>query len=125
MTGAAKNILLVDDDTDLQFLVKTTLSCSGFCVETANNGLEALTRLSSFQPDLIVLDLNMPQMGGLEFCRRILDETGRLRYQVLIFTARANVENISQTFPISGFMSKPFEIDDLLREVNRITAAKA
>lgn len=115
-----KTILLIDDEVDLQQLVKITLKSKGYFVETANNGLEGLAKLETMKPDLIILDMNMPKMGGLEFYQKICDGRDRPRYPVLVLTARANMEQLFKQLNIDGFMAKPFEIDDLLVEVGAI-----
>jgi DNA-binding response OmpR family regulator len=110
---------LIDDEVDLQQLVQMTLQVKGYHVEVANNGIEGLQKLKSFHPDLIILDMNMPEMGGLEFYQRI-SVNDKPEYPVLVLTARANMEKLFRQFNIDGFMAKPFEIDELLKEVSVI-----
>ena len=120
----AKTILVIDDDIDLQQLVKIAIKTKGYTIETANNGLEALVKLETVTPDLIILDMNMPKMGGLEFYQRICDQTSRPKYPVLVLTARANMESLFKDFNVEGFMAKPFEIDELLNNVDTILKKK-
>ena len=115
-----KIILLIDDEVNLQQLIKIALKSKNYHVETANNGLEGLAKLETIQPDLIILDMNMPKMRGLEFYQRICDDTKCPRYPILMLTARANVEPVFKQLNIAGFISKPFEIADLLNEVETI-----
>ena len=68
-----KKILLIDDEIDLQQLIKTVLSSKGYNVTTADNGQDGLEKLEAADPDLIILDMNMPKMGGVEFYQRICD----------------------------------------------------
>ncbi len=114
-----KTILFIDDEVDLQELVKMTLQIKKYKVEIAGNGLEGLEKLKTVKPDLIILDMNMPKMGGLEFYQRIC-VNDRPPYPVLVLTARANMEQLFRQFNIDGFMAKPFEIDELLKEVATI-----
>jgi len=111
-----KTVLFIDDEVDLQELVKITLRSRGYNVEIASNGIEGLEKLKIIKPDLIILDLNMPEMGGVEFYQRIC-VNDRPEYPVLVLTARANMEQLFRQFNIDGFMNKPFEIDELLKEV--------
>ena len=113
-------ILLIDDEIDLQQLVKIALKSRDYIVETANNGLEGLKKLKTLKPQLIILDLNMPKMGGMEFYQNICDSAGQPKYPVLVLTARANMAMLFKEFNIDGFMTKPFEIDELLDEVDTI-----
>ncbi len=115
-----RTILLIDDDIDLQQLVKIALRSKGYQVETANNGLEGLEKLKTLTPHLIILDMNMPKMGGLEFYQRICDANNQPKYPVLVLTARTNMEHLFKEFNIDGFMAKPFEVDELLETVNAI-----
>ena len=115
-----KIILLIDDEIDLQQLVKIALKSKGYHVETANNGLEGLEQLKTLTPHLIILDMNMPKMGGLEFYQRICDVRNQPQHPVLVLTARANMEQLFRELNIDGFMAKPFEVDKLLEEADTI-----
>ena len=121
----SKMILLIDDDVDLQQLTKITLKSRGYTVETANHGLEGLEKLKTMTPDLIILDMNMPKLGGLGFYQKICDGQGRPRYPVLILTARTNLEQLLSQMNIDGFMAKPFEIDELIHQVDAIIGKKS
>ena len=116
----SKLILLIDDDVDLQQLTKMALKSKGYVVETANNGLEGLSKLETLKPDLIVLDMNMPKLGGLGFYQKICNGQDRPPYPVLVLTARTNLEQLLTQMNIDGFMGKPFEIDELLSKVDAI-----
>ena len=66
-----KRIMIVDDEENIRFLYKEELEEEGFIVELAKNGHEALEKLSHFKPDLITLDIKMPEMDGIETLKRI------------------------------------------------------
>jgi len=119
-----KTILLIDDEIDMQQLTKITLKARGYIVETANNGLEGLSKLETLKPDLIILDMNMPKLGGLGFYQKICNGQGHPLYPVLVLTARANLEQLLVQMNIDGFIAKPFEIDELLRKVDAIIEKK-
>ena len=89
--GNSRTVLLIDDEVDLQQLVKITLKTKGYTIETANNGLEGLAKLENLKPDLIILDMNMPKMGGLEFYQKICAGGSHPKYPVLVLTARARI----------------------------------
>lgn len=125
LSNSQKTILVIDDEIDLQQLVKIALGSRGYKIETANNGLEGLAKLKTLKPHLIILDLNMPKMGGLEFYQKICDVNGQPRFPVFILSARANMTQLFKEFNISGFMTKPFEIDELLDEVDTIIQKKS
>ncbi len=89
-----KTILIVEDEEDLVTMVKFQFEVNGYQVITASNGIEGLAKLSQTAPDLILLDLNMPKVGGIEFCHRIALSNGELKYPFLVLTARAQQEEI-------------------------------
>lgn len=116
-----KTILLIDDETDLIFMLKGILAQEGYNVITAQNGQEGLVKLKHVKPDLIVLDMNMPKMGGIAFYHEIASMIdGRAKYPVLVLTARANLAQLFTDLNVDGFMTKPFEIKDFLEHVDSI-----
>lgn len=111
-----KTILIVDDEEDLRETVEFQFKANGFNVVTAVDGVDGLEKLETVKPDLIVLDVNMPRMNGLEFYERIKGKDEKPKYPVLILTARANMEQLFKDLDVDGFMSKPFELDALVKE---------
>ena len=120
METTKKKILIIDDEVDLAQMIGFQFTAKGFEVETAGDGMEALEKVHAFRPDLIILDMNMPRMGGIEFYSKICGPNGRPMYPVLVLTARANVQGLFKDLEIEGFMIKPFEIDQLISEVDLI-----
>ena len=108
-----KTILIIEDEPDLLEMLEFQFTSVGYRVVTAYNGFEGLQKLRTIQPDLIILDLNMPRMGGIEFYQRICDADGRPRYPIVIMTARASTRELFNKFEVAGFMSKPVDIDQL------------
>ena len=117
-------ILIIDDEVDLSEMVAYQFKAKGFDVQTAADGLEGLEKISTFKPDLIILDINMPRMGGIEFYNRIAGSDSVPLYPVLILTARANVEGLFKDLPIDGFMTKPFDVDELIAQAQLIIQSK-
>ncbi|MBF0595190.1 MAG: response regulator [Candidatus Omnitrophica bacterium] len=113
-------ILIVDDEEDLREMLQFKFEAEGYAVATASNGMEGLEKLLTIKPDLIVLDMNMPRMGGIEFYNKICGNDSRPKYPVLVLTARANLESLFKDFAIDGFMTKPFDVDQLVKEVGLI-----
>jgi DNA-binding response OmpR family regulator len=111
---------LIDDTEELVNLIKFRLIEKGYEVCTAFDGEQGLKVLKRCTPDLIVLDVNMPKIGGLEFYKRISTEYGRSKIPVLFLTERSELENLVEDIEADGFLSKPFEIDTLTKEVDRI-----
>ena len=115
-----KRILIIDDEIDLVQMIGFQFSAKGFDVKTASDGLVALEIVHHFKPDLIILDINMPRMGGIEFYSKICNASGKPLYPVLVLTARANIKGLFQDLQIDGFIIKPFEIDQLIHEADLI-----
>jgi DNA-binding response OmpR family regulator len=120
METANKKIMIIDDEIDLAQMMGFQFKAKGFNVLTANDGLEALAKVHEFEPDLIILDINMPRMGGIEFFSKICSSNGRSLYPVLVLTARANIQGLFQDLYIDGFMIKPFDIEHLISEAEVI-----
>ncbi|MEI8353503.1 MAG: response regulator [Lentisphaerota bacterium] len=117
---AKRTILLVDDDTSLLQTLDDFLSYEGYQVETADSGERALVKLRRIKPDIIILDMSMPGMGGIGFLDRITQPDGSTRFPVLVLTARAAMAEYFASRQIDGFVSKPCNPEDLLNEVSRI-----
>jgi DNA-binding response OmpR family regulator len=115
-----KKILIVDDEIDLIQMLGFQFKSHGFDVRTASDGAAGLEVIEEFRPDLIILDINMPRMGGIEFYSKICGPNGKPLYPVLVLTARANIQGLFQDLQIDGFMIKPFEIDQLVHEASVI-----
>ena len=80
-----KKILVVDDEAQISRVLKTTLSTQGYVVRTASNGEEALLEMKNWCPDLLITDLRMPRMDGLELCRRVRNDS---RVPVIILSVK-------------------------------------
>jgi len=121
MTTEQKNTLLIVDDNE-HFLVtlRDFLSFEGFNVETATSGERALVVLESLSPDLIILDISMPGMGGIAFLKQISDEAGVPQYPVLVLTARGTLRSFFAKLPIDAFIAKPCPETVLVTEIRGI-----
>lgn len=118
MNGA---VLAVDDDVHiLEFLV-TLLTMSGFTVRSAMNGREALSVLSTWKPDVIILDLRMPHMDGMTFLEKRQDHPVLKQIPVLAITGDWSLA--FETSPADVVLPKPFSIGQLLDHVRGLIAA--
>jgi len=115
----AATILVVDDEPNITQLLKLYLSRSGFQVETAANGEEALRKTRSLRPDLIVLDLKLPDIDGLEVCRRVRAESD---IPLIMLTARD--EDIDKIVGLEmgadDYITKPFNPREVLARVRAV-----
>src|SRR5262245_17572316 len=85
----SSRILIVEDDPDIAQLVTRYLEKAGFVTERAMTGREALTAIAARPPDLLVLDLMLPQLDGLEICRMLRGDSATAALPIIMLTARA------------------------------------
>jgi two-component system OmpR family response regulator len=113
-------VLVVDDDPYITDLVATALRYEGFEAATATKGREALTLVESFRPELIVLDVMLPDLEGFEVQRRLVD-SGR-RVPVLFLTARDATEDKVRGLTIGGddYVTKPFSLEELIARIRAV-----
>lgn len=119
-TAIKKKILLIDDDASLLLTLSDFLKFEGYDVMTADSGEQGLRKLARMRPDLIILDMSMPGMGGVGFLKEISSADGKPTYPVLVLTARANMAEFFANVAVDGFIAKPCDPNDLLMEVGRI-----
>jgi CheY-like chemotaxis protein len=115
-----RRVLLVDDNMTLLRVLNDFLAFEGFDVATAASGEEGLEKLDGFKPDIILLDVSMPGIGGLGFLKRIAASDGRLPYPVLVFTARATTKEFFETIAVDGFIAKPCDKRELVGKIEEI-----
>tara|TARA_B100000965_G_scaffold101046_1_gene82921 strand:- start:527 stop:1201 length:675 start_codon:yes stop_codon:yes gene_type:complete len=119
-------ILLVDDEKDILEFLSYNLRKEGFEIETANNGKTALSKLSKFIPDLIILDVMMPEMDGIEVCEKIREEEKFDDILIIFLTARS--EDYSELAGFSAgaddYITKPIKPKLLVSRVNAILKRK-
>lgn len=114
-------ILVVDDDQAVRDSLARSLQYSGYEVSTAEDGLEALAKLSSLRPDAVIMDVMMPRLDGLE-ATRMLRQTGN-DVPILILTARDAVGDRVDGLDAGAddYMVKPFSLDELLARLRALT----
>jgi DNA-binding response OmpR family regulator len=112
-------ILVVDDEPELLKALCIRLTAEGFACERATNGQEALTWLKTNVPDLIILDLLMPDMNGYEVRRRLQDDPRTAQIPVIVLTAvpERTVKQTTQGLGASSVLHKPFDTATLLSTV--------
>ena len=113
---SAGRILVVDDEPQIRRIMRTTLTGSGYEVDDAKTGEEALSKLRDFRPDLVLLDINMPGMGGLAACRAIrVDPNVAIIMLTVHNTEAAKVEALDAG--ADDFITKPFSTPELLARI--------
>lgn len=116
---AAITILIVDDTPDNLWLLTQILESEGYCVRKALNGKMALQGVHRDPPDLILLDIRMPVMGGYEVCQQLKASTATLHIPILFISALDHMDDKAQAFSIGGqdYITKPFQDMDVLMRV--------
>jgi DNA-binding response OmpR family regulator len=115
--GATRLVLVVDDDDIVRRVVRAMLEADDFQVLEARDGAEALERVAADHPMVVVLDVMMPGVDGVEVCRQVHDGT-----RVLMLTAKddAGTEAASRAAGAHGFLAKPFSSVELLDRVEAL-----
>jgi DNA-binding response OmpR family regulator len=110
-------LLLVEDEERIASFIVTGLEAHGYEVEHVATGAEALARLRGSEPDLVVLDLALPDMDGLDVLRSLREE--KKPVSVIILTARADVDDLVDGLDLGAddYLTKPFAFDELLARV--------
>jgi two-component system, OmpR family, KDP operon response regulator KdpE len=111
-----KNILVVDDESQITRVLKTTLSAQGYGVRAAADGIQALHEIKNWPPDLIITDLRMPNMGGLELCRKVRNDS-RVPIIVLSVKGEEAVKVEALDAGADDYVTKPFSVNELLARV--------
>jgi CheY-like chemotaxis protein len=115
----AATVLIIDDNKHLLVTLQDFLAFEGFTVASAASGEEALELLNTLEPDLIILDVSMPGMGGIAFLKQISNEDGIPHTPVIILTAHAALRSFFSKLPVDAFLSKPCSEALLVKEINR------
>ncbi len=120
-------ILLVDDEPDLVRLVSVRLEAAGYEVVTAFDGQQALDQAKKLKPALIILDLMLPKVDGYKVCRLLKFDERYKTIPILIFTARAQVEDIrlATECGADAYLTKPFDAQMLLEKIKELLTHSA
>jgi len=125
-----KKILVVDDDAEMVELLSFSLKQAGFCIGTASNGVDALKKARSLKPDLIVLDVMMPELDGFAVCEILRRDPATASLPIMMLTALSS--ELGRLAGLgsgaSDFLSKPFsprllvgKIEELLKSTSILT----
>ena len=115
-------VIVLDDDADALMAVEHTLEIRGFDVSTYADVGEALERIRSEPPDILILDINMPGIGGLEICQELKAGEKTKAIPILIFTSDPSRDNVQEaiTSGADGFIAKPFDPKGLTAKVREV-----
>lgn len=113
-----KKILICDDDADILELTESVLEAEGFIVNKTQNCDRIVELIKENKPDIVLMDLKIPTIGGAEATRRIRNDNETKDIPVLLFTANNTGAQIAEEVGADGVVEKPFDIDSLISLIN-------
>ncbi|MFT5206965.1 MAG: CheY-like chemotaxis protein [Candidatus Omnitrophota bacterium] len=118
----SKKILVVDDEADIVILVKSRLESEGYKVLEAHNGEDAITIAQANKPDLIILDIMMPDMDGIEVSNILKEDANLKDIPIIFLTALKKKSDEGNSLSDKGniVLGKPFEADSLLKSIRQL-----
>lgn len=116
----AQTVMLVDDDPQLRHVVSMFFELEGYNVVQAKDGREAITMLAEYIPDVILLDLMMPDVPGLEVCKHVRADRRLKDIPVVVFTAAEVQEEELTAAGADRFITKPYSLEGLRRVVRTL-----
>lgn len=118
----SKCIMTVDDSPTIREILGMTLRDAGFSVVSANDGRDALRKLEGTTIDLLVTDLNMPHLGGIDLAREVRGRAGQRFLPIIMLTSESEEElrQRGKAAGVSGWIVKPFKPDQLLSVVKMV-----
>ena len=119
---AAKILVVDDDDAIRQILIEALTMDRQYLVQEASNGIEASIKLGTYRPDLLILDIFMPEMDGLEVCRNICSEPELSNLKVIITTGHPDHPKLDEVVKLgfTNILSKPFDLLHLVKDIEKI-----
>ncbi|MES2335932.1 MAG: response regulator [Pseudomonadota bacterium] len=123
-TPTASRVLVVEDEDNIAAALEFLLLREGYGHDRVASGAEALPRIRDTRPDLVLLDVMLPEVSGFDICAGIRTDPALAAVKVLMMTARGSALERKRGIEIGadGFISKPFELKDLRAEVRRLLA---
>jgi len=121
-SGKKFTILIVDDDPDIVRLIKACLSKNNYKILEASNGESAMDLVASKHPDLVVLDVNMPGLSGLEVCRNLRADKKTQNIPIIILSARKDdIDKVlGLEFGADDYVTKPFNVNELVLRIKGV-----
>lgn len=122
-----RTILVVEDEDNIAIALDFLLGREGYAHERLNTGGGAVERIRAMKPDLVLLDIMLPEVSGYEICQQVRDDPDLAGVRILMMTARGSAVERKKGLAMGadGFISKPFDLKELRTEVRRILETDA
>lgn len=118
-------VLIVDDNSDILWVVETVLKRYGFEVLALPKGEDVLPKTKLFSPDLILLDVFLSGIDGIEVCNKLKDNPKTKDIPVIMFSAHTNFEEVQKFCKADDFIAKPFDVSELVNKIQFQIAGRA
>jgi len=120
----SKKVLIVDDEANIVAALEFLLRKNGYEVTAAQNGDEALKRVESFAPDLVLLDVMMPRISGYEVCRRMRERADWNHIKIVMLSAKGREAEVSKGVSLGAdlYVTKPFSTSELVGKIGELLA---
>jgi len=117
-----QKILIIEDDKQLCEMIKFILTREGYNIEVSHNGKEAIHKLQSFTPHLIILDIMLPEINGWQIQELLRADSKTSRIPVIVLTSRNFIKDIDKAFSLgaAAYITKPFSIEKLVKKVKSL-----
>jgi len=121
------NILVIDDESEITQIIEAFLQNAGYNVATENSSVMGIERAREFKPDLILLDIMMPNMDGYQICNELKKTPETANTPVIFLTGKDSRDDKGRSFQVGGdmFVKKPFSCERLLEIVTIVLASMA
>jgi DNA-binding response OmpR family regulator len=126
-TATAPNrVLIVDDDDDIRRLVELVLQKAGILADSVDGGIRALEAARRSTPELVVLDVRMPDLSGLEVCRQLKSDEATASGHILLMSSDYTTEDVAAGYAAGAddYLPKPFSPGELVRRVTRLLSGE-
>jgi len=124
--GNKKKIVIVDDDQKISSILQELLAGQGFDTQTTNNPKEVVPLIKASEPDLILLDLLMPNLGGFEICEILNKDKDTQGIPIIVISGLIDAADIKRAYKLGvvSYFTKPLDLQELVKEINKVLAYK-
>ena len=121
-----KTILIIEDEEEISRMLKLRFTHAGFLVEAAFDGEEGLAKVKSIKPDLIILDVKMPQLDGIEVCKILKADPNYKNIPILMLSVKVTGQEQKEGLAAgaNAYLTKPYEGDKLMSTAKKLLKAK-